>query len=193
MPPCTALCCIYSLPYLSHFQNPSITEGPLFFFSCRFLPHYSEPHRGQSCVTDIPHCNYTSGFQILFVPVSIFKFFFPIAPHLEKLSLGPFRLKIHFCSAVAAWNLIWFSSVLCLCLRGHSLAEKVASERRVWGLTRITCKFPALSLDSKHALSHSRPRAHMPEQTWRGQIREEVIVTQANCFPRCVYWPVTQL
>lgn len=140
------------------FPEPIYHWGP-FFHSCCFLPHYSEPRRGQSCVTDIPHCNYTSGFQILFVPISIFKFSHsPLALHLEKL--GPFRHKIRFCSPVAGWNLIWFSSVLFLCLRVHLLGEKVASKGTVWGLTRITCKFPALSLDSKHALSHSRPRTH---------------------------------
>lgn len=111
MPPCTALCCIYSLPYLSHFQNPSITEGPLFFLSCRFLPHYSEPHRGQSCVTDIPHCNYTSGFQILFVPISIFKFFFPIAPHLEKLSLGPTQNTFLLSCCGLEFNLVFLGLV----------------------------------------------------------------------------------
>lgn len=52
-----------------------ISKGRLsVIFCCSFIPHYPKPHRGWSCVTDIPHCNYTSGFQILFVPISIFKF-----------------------------------------------------------------------------------------------------------------------
>lgn len=174
------------------FPEPIYHWGP-FFLSCCFLPHYSEPHRGQSCVTDIPHCNYTSGFQILFVPISIFKL--PPPPlHRTWKSWVRSDTKFVFCSPVAGWNLIWFSSLFlgaCVC-EGIYLLRKWPQDTpfEVW--PRLPVNFlPCHWMVSM--LSLILAHVHMPQRTWRGQIREKVIVTQANCFPRCVYWPVTQL
>ncbi len=101
----------------------------LSYFCWSFIPHFPEPHRGWSCVTDIPHCNYTFGFQILFVPVSIFKLFskFSLCRTWKScLSMGLPKQKIHFHHPVTDRNLILVCWALQVTLQLHKHVANMA-------------------------------------------------------------------
>lgn len=181
--------------YLQFVVPESFPEAIYLSFHAAVLFHITlSPTEGKSCVTDIPHCNYTSGFQILFVPISIFKVFFLLL-HLENLPFhGPILTENKFLLSDYGAELNWVFGALWLTCKYRTMLK-------IWPLKHVT-QLTGLHFDLGHlsiscAVTGQWARflsfTHTQSQTWIWLRIVCVIVTQANYFPCCFYRPVKEL